>query len=54
MGILFFIRVPYTIGDLKRDPNLANYPYILINDIVSRGLRFCNEPKSLESFGSGF
>ena len=21
-----FIRVPYYIGDLKRDPNLENYP----------------------------
>ena len=22
-----FIRVPYYIGDLNRDPNVANYPY---------------------------
>ena len=21
-----FIRVPYYVGDLKRDPNLGNYP----------------------------
>ena len=24
---VFFIRVPYHIGDLKRDPSLENYPY---------------------------
>ena len=24
------IRVPYCIEDLKRDPNLENYPYIYI------------------------
>ena len=23
----FLIRVPYYTGDLKRDPNLENYPY---------------------------
>ena len=23
---VIFIRVPYKIGDLKRDPNLENYP----------------------------
>ena len=26
-GSFFFIRVPYSIGDLKRDPNSENYPY---------------------------
>ena len=26
LGVLF-ARVPYYIGDLKRDPNLENYPY---------------------------
>ena len=26
MGVLF-IRVPYYIGDPKRDPNLENYPH---------------------------
>ena len=26
MGVLC-IRVPYDIGDLKRDPNLENCPY---------------------------
>ena len=25
---VLFIRVPYYIGDLKRDPNLENYPYV--------------------------
>ena len=24
---VLFIRVPYYIGDLERDPNLENYPY---------------------------
>ena len=24
---VLFIRVPYYIGDQKRDPNLENYPY---------------------------
>ena len=28
-GVLF-IRVPYYIGDLKGDPNLENYPYLLL------------------------
>ena len=23
----FFIRVPYYIGDLKRDPNIESYPF---------------------------
>ena len=23
-----FIRVPYYVGDLNRDPNLSNYPYV--------------------------
>ena len=26
---LLFIRVPYYIGDLKRDPNLENYPCLV-------------------------
>ena len=25
--MVLFIRVPYYLGDLKRDPNLDNYPY---------------------------
>ena len=29
MGV-FFIRVPYYTGDLKRDPNLENYPHVHI------------------------
>ena len=29
MGILF-IRVPYYIGDLNRDPDLENYPVVSI------------------------
>ena len=24
---VLFIRVPYYIGDMKRDPNSENYPY---------------------------
>ena len=24
---IHFVRVPYCIGDLKRDPKLENYPY---------------------------
>ena len=28
LGVLFYMRVPYYIGDLKRDPTLENYPYI--------------------------
>ena len=26
-----FIRVPHYVGDLKRDPNLGNYPYDFYN-----------------------
>ena len=34
MGVLFLLRMPYCIGDLKRDPTLGNYPYPVVYRVV--------------------
>ena len=38
-----FIRVPYYTGDLKRDPNLGNYPFRLRFRVPGLGFRVSSE-----------
>ena len=33
----FFLRVPYYTWDVKRDPNLENYPNIFGSSLILRG-----------------
>ena len=32
------MKVPYCIGDLKRDPNVENHPYVAASSFLGRGL----------------
>ena len=46
----FFIRLPYYTGDLSRDPNLENHPYVVVYGlglIISIG-SFCPKGQALK------
>ena len=55
---VLFIRVPYYIGDLKRDPNLENYPSMRVHvKNRNKGPGFLNQVPTVslkKSLGAGF